>query len=234
LIVLSPQAHIYKKGEKPAIHKNIKRIIAIPKKSLPEPSLHTKHFGFVEMASENLEDIDEELGERTYQTKKSEERHLQGARPAGEGIYAIVEHHGHTHLAYVLELPHDLGDVQKAFHIHHEGSLVITVKNPKAESTGGWSHPSKNIHLPNHLQDIFGNKKFSNANPVELLDYTGMQLILIGAAEDVVEELGKTGEEIEEFEKMDIKRLSDNKLFEELHMTKKEHPPEPLLKGKWK
>jgi len=234
-VVLAPQAHIYKKDEKPVSHKNIKRIIAIPKKFLPEPSRHAKHFGFIDLASENLADIDQELGEKTYTTKTSGERHLKGARPAGEGIYAIVEHHGHTHLAYVLELPHDLGDVQEAFHIHKEGSFVITVKNPNAASSGGWFNaPQKSVHLPSHLQDVFGDKKFSKANPVELLDYTGMQLILIGAAEDVVEELGKTGEEIEELEKMDAKRLSDDKLFQELHMTKKEHPPEPLLTGEWK
>jgi len=48
----------------------------------------------------------------------------------------VKHEQGHTHLAYVLELPKELGEVQKAFHIHEEGSFIISVKNPKREAKG--------------------------------------------------------------------------------------------------
>jgi hypothetical protein len=32
------------------------------------------------------------------------------ARPVGEGKYAIVDHNNHTELAFVLELPKELGE----------------------------------------------------------------------------------------------------------------------------
>jgi hypothetical protein len=69
---------------------------------------------------------------------------------------------------------------------------------------------------------------------VSLLNYDRAQLLLIGASSDVVKDLGKEGEQLEEFEKLDEKRLTDDKLFKELHLTKKDHPPQPLLKGTWK
>jgi hypothetical protein len=55
------------------------------------------------------------------------ERVLEPCRPLGEGYYAIVAHekHEHTHLVYVLELPKEIGTVQKAFNIREEGIILI-------------------------------------------------------------------------------------------------------------
>lgn len=41
----------------------------------------------------------------------------------------------HTYLVYELALPHQLGDVQHALHIHDEGGMTLQVKNPDAPST---------------------------------------------------------------------------------------------------
>jgi len=236
LIILWPQGHIYKKGEPtPPKHHNVKRIIIVPKKTLPDIKHHGRNFAVVEKVSENLDVIDKDLGEFNYETKAThQKRHLEGARPAGEGIYAIIKKHGHTHLAYVLELPHDIGEVQKAFNIDKEGSFIINVKNPDIQSDFGGYSSSKNPGFPIELMNKFEGRRWCPVDPVEFLNYENAQVLLIGAAEDVVKDLGKEGEELEEFEKIDEKRLTDDKLFKELHLTKAEHPPQPLLEGTWK
>ena len=45
--------------------------------------------------------------------------------------YFAPEPGSSTLVAYVLEMPEKLGEVQKEFQIHQEGSFIITVKNPK-------------------------------------------------------------------------------------------------------
>ena len=62
------------------------------------------------------------------------------ARPVGEGKYAIVNHNNHTELAFVLELPKELGEAQKELGIEKEASYIITVINPKV--------PKREEYLP--------------------------------------------------------------------------------------
>jgi len=207
-----------------------KRVIAIPKKMLPDIKGHERYFAFVDMVTEKWsESLEEALGATDYTTKTKGARHLEGARPCGAGAYGIVKHHeGHTHLAFVLELPTDLGEVQEAFDIPKEGSYVITVKNP--HKTGAISGPEKKVHLPAELQEKFEDKKFIGVDPPQLLDHEGMELILIGAKEDIVAELGGPGEE----ERIEAKKLADDEIFKELHLKHKGHPAQPLISGEWK
>jgi hypothetical protein len=44
----------------------------------------------------------------------------------GEGVYGIVEHKLHTHLAFVLELQHEPGEVQRCFNIPKGAATTIT------------------------------------------------------------------------------------------------------------
>jgi len=236
-VVLWPQAHLMHKGEKPVASKGVKRVIVIPKKKLPDIGARERYWAVMEFASENMDELDKDLGEKHYATHTRGERVLHGARPAGEGVYAIVEHKGHTHLAYALEMPHDLGEVQESFNIEKEGSFVIAVKNPQGAAATYFKSfvpEEKRVHYPKHLQDVFHGKRWAPAKPVELLNYPKSELLLVGSSENLVEEFGEVGEALEEMEKLDEKRLTDKTLFEELHMTKKEHPPQPLLKGEWK
>lgn len=117
-------------------------------------------------------------------------------RPVGEGVYAICEHGEHTHLVYVLELPEELGDVQHEFNIEKEGSYILSVKNPEQPSSwGSWESTKHKPEYPSELKSVFeskrgfGTTKFHPANPTKLLDYSGGQILLIGAKEDIVEEL---------------------------------------------
>jgi len=213
------------------VHHRKHRLIAIAKKKLPDVHTRSRYWGFVDEASEEIENVRKDVDSVTYSTKTRGERKLEAARPAGEGVYAIIEHKGHTHLAYVLEQPEHLGEVQKAFNIEKEGSFIITVKNPAHPLSFG---PSEKEELPSHLLGVFRGRKFAPVNPTELLDYKGAEIIIIGASDDLKEEFGELGLELEKDEQEDAKKLSDHKLFDELHLDKKKFLSQPLLQGDWK
>ena len=106
-----------------------KRLILIGKKQLPDLHLRGRPFwGLIEQVGTKIENVSDNLNEEHYDTKTKGERTVEGARPCAEGIYAIIEHKGHTHLAYILELPKEIGPVQKAFRIEKEGSFIVSVK----------------------------------------------------------------------------------------------------------
>src|SRR3954470_12241741 len=86
--------------------KQIYREIIIGQKELPKiEERRERNWGFVKLVVKDAKELEGELAEVEYTTKTRGERKRAPARPAGEGVYAIVRHDGHTHLAYSLELP---------------------------------------------------------------------------------------------------------------------------------
>lgn len=55
----------------------------------------------------------------------------------------------------------------------------------------------------------------------------------MGVADNLVEEFGSKGQQIEAAEKKDMAGASQMKLFEELRLSEEEFPPDPLLSGQW-
>jgi hypothetical protein len=215
------------------------RLLIIAKKRLPDVNKHERFYGFVDRVSHRIEDIEVNLQPATYTTKTRGERHVPGARPIGEGVYALVKHGNHTHIAYVLELPEEPKGVQKEFKVEREGSYVVSVKNPNVSSDweGGFHRSSKKVQYPpelmKHFTGVAGRPiKFASATP-KLLDAEGAELIFTGARGDLKTEFGEVGEYLEELEHVDARKLTSDKLWKELHMDKQAHPPEPILEGKW-
>jgi hypothetical protein len=66
------------------------RLITIARKRLPDIGEHERTWGFVDMVADSARAIEQALRERKYQTKTRGERTLPVARPAGEGVYAVV------------------------------------------------------------------------------------------------------------------------------------------------
>ncbi|MBI4497430.1 MAG: hypothetical protein HY689_05980 [Chloroflexi bacterium] len=197
------------------------RLLIIGHKQLPEVENGARrpYWGFVE---------------NVFQTPEELERDLRGAgdqpaaRAAGEGVYAIASHEGHTHLAYALELPEQLGEVQAALHIEKEGSYLLSIKNPEQRSRAGVGlAPEQRAHFPEELQRRFEGRNFIDADPPRLLDYPGAEVLLIGAAEDVSQELG-----IELYPEHETAATAD--VFTELRLDRQQHPVEPLLRGVWR
>jgi len=205
------------------------RLIIIGEKHLPAVSGggDRKSWGFVEKVASRPEEVEDELDPEVYETKTRGERQLPTARPAGEGIYAIVRHSGHTHLAYALELPVEPGEVQQALNIVKEGSYIIVVKNPEAPSPPGVGLDElRRARFPEELQKRFAGRRFIPVDPPDFLDYEGVEILLVGTRQDVFAELGLQLNPEHETE-------ATAEIFNDLKMERSLHPLTPLFKGKW-
>jgi hypothetical protein len=205
------------------------RLIIVGEKRLPAVTRggDRKSWGFIEKVAHQAEDVEDELDPETHRTKTRGERHQPAARPAGEGVYAIVRHGDHTHLAYVLELPAEPGEVQRALNIVEEGSYIISVKNPEAPSPPGLGlDEARRAHFPKELLERFGGRRFISVDPPDFLDYEGAEILLIGAGQGISEEHGLHLNPEHETE-------ATAEIFNHLRLEKSLHPTMPLLKGRW-
>ena len=109
--------------------KNLYRLLVIGKKSLPE--IRESEARSSERYRARVGGIFDDPIQLTNELLSKEFREGDMARPVGEGKYAIVDHNNHTELAFVLELPKELGEAQKELGIEKEASYIITVINPK-------------------------------------------------------------------------------------------------------
>ncbi|KAJ3044647.1 hypothetical protein HDV00_001573 [Rhizophlyctis rosea] len=208
------------------------RMIVLTRKKLPEINQRSRYWGFNRAVVKQPQELKQYLEAETSDTKTRGERHINAARPCGEGVYSIVDHHGHTHIAYVLELPEEPGEVQQAFNIEKEGSFIITVKNPETESPpwAGLSDKQK-ATFPKDVEELFKGRRFIPANPTTLLDYNHAEFVLIGASDDITGELGDAGQDLEDWEKDEhhqVVKLQEDKLFNELKLEHEKFKSEPL------
>lgn len=181
------------------------------------------------LTTSDPEDIKQEiLVPAEYSTETRGKRRIAAASPVGEGKYSIVQHDNHTELAYILELPEVPGPTQREFEIKKEASYIISVKNPDISVKGFAAFSS--ARKPEYSKDIvekFGNRRWINVDDPQLLNYTNIQLLLIGARKkDVEEELGIDIDEEKE-------TLNSSDLYRELMIMKNQIPMKSLLKGKF-
>jgi hypothetical protein len=205
------------------------RLIVIGGKRLPalSGSGDRKTWGFVDKVADRAEDVEDELDPRTYLTQTRGERHVAPARPAGEGVYALVRHGEHTHLAYVLELPAKPGDVQQALNIAPEGSYIVAVKNPEAPSPqDAGLDETRRARFPKPLAERFRGRRFIAVDPPDFLDHKGAEIVLVGAGAALVEELGLELEPQHE-------TATTAEIFRHLKLERSLHPLTPLFEGKW-
>ncbi|MBI2413350.1 MAG: hypothetical protein HYV24_09085 [Deltaproteobacteria bacterium] len=204
-------------------YKDLYRLITIGRKELPDTETHERNWGLVKRVGRNPDDVEDELDDEVYSTKTMGLRRLPAARPAGEGVYEIVKHDDHTHLAYKLELPKRPGMVHDEFDIEEEGSYIITVKNPEnpAQAGGGLDEEQK-AEFPQRLKKRFEGRSFVNAVPTELLDYEGAELVLAGAREESDIEL-----------KPEAETEASAEIFRDLKLEREKHPVKPLFEGEW-
>src|SRR5512135_1633268 len=204
------------------------RLITIGRKRLPEAADGGQsHWAFVERVFGGADELREALSGATYETETRGARHLPAARPAGEGVYALVRHGRGTVLAYALELPERPGGVQEAFHIEPEGRFVLAIKNPDAGSPAGVGlEGDRRADFPAHLKERFGDRRWVAADPPEFLDYEGAELVLIGGRVEADADLGIDLEPQPEDE-------NSAEVFKDLHLEKSERIIKPLFEGTW-
>ncbi|HEV7897668.1 MAG TPA: hypothetical protein VGP31_07500 [Planosporangium sp.] len=203
------------------------RLIVVGAKRLPAVTGHERAWCFVDKVVSRPDELREALEQRRYRTKTRGERVQPPARPAGEGAYVIARHDGHTHLAYELELPRQPGEVQRELNIEREASYVVTVKNPRLPPLPGTGRRGRGEPaLPRELLDRFGTRRFIPLDPPDFLDHPGTELVLIGAAEDASEELGVDLD-------AEVERAARRTVFDDLRISRRNRPVEPLFAGRW-
>lgn len=202
------------------------RSVIIGRKRLPDVGEHERNWGFVEAITDSGKAIEEGLRRDEYETKTRGERVRPAARPAGEGVYAVLRDEGGLRLAYALELPDQPGPVQKALNIAPEASFVISIANPERSSPpeAGLRDEDQPVY-PKKLQEEFRGRRFAD-QPLKLLDYEGAEIVFVGARRHPEKRYQVDLEaEDEEPESAEI--------FKELRFAKSRHPVEPLLTGDW-
>ncbi|GAA5844738.1 hypothetical protein JCM9279_002904 [Rhodotorula babjevae] len=196
---------------------SIHRLIVVGKKALPDAAESSRPlWAQVDGVADDLKQFKDGLGAYTYETKTMGTRHQPGARVAAAGAYVLhtTEHPPenssnasavyHTHFAYEIAVPHDMGEVQKALHLQHEGVFTLQVKNPDSAATNptvGNQPESKHPQFPPELKHLF-TTKFIPANPPSLLNYPGAELLLVPSKHTAKEDIGDTAEkELDDEEK---------------------------------
>jgi hypothetical protein len=203
------------------------RLLIVGRKKLPAPEEHDRFWAFVWRVFKDRAALNEELGYGEYQTKTRGVRKIPAARPAAEGIYTIVRHGEHTHLAYFLELPKHEGPVDHELNIKREASYIIAVKNPQTPSPpNAGLGPKQEAEFPKELQQKFRGRRFIPVDPSDFLNYQGAQIVLIGARENAEEELGI------EFTPDDENECTAD-VLKDLRLPR-EIVREPLFEGQWK
>ena len=203
------------------------RVAVLGRKRLPEAGRHERIWGFIESIAKQGSAVENEFREHEYETKTRGERTLPPVRPAGEGVYALIQRGRNLHLTYELELPEKPGEVQQELNIERQAAYILSIRNPGTPSPPGAGLPGREeAHYPKPLQQEFRGRRFASEDP-RLLDYEGAEFILVGARTDPERAYDiDIQAEHETADKADI--------FRQLRMDRHEHPVEPLLKGEWR
>jgi hypothetical protein len=202
------------------------RRMIVGRKRLPDPDSHEREWAFVAEVTSDPAELRDDIERFEYETKTRGARVQPEARPAGEARYAIVDHDGHTHLAYWLELPREPGEAQRMLGIEREASYIVAVRNPDAPAPPGMGlSEHQRADFPAELRERFDGRRFVALNPPGFLDYPGAEVVLIGASSEASAELGI---ELD----AQAERLEDAHIFEELRLHPEDLPVEPLEHGR--
>lgn len=166
------------------------RLLALPKKVLPV-SGKDKFMTFVEKAKTSFRDLKESfMPGSDYATKTAGTSHQPPVTPLAEGVYAITSTGRESHLAYIITIPSELGEVQKDLGLKDRGSFVTSVKNPTTPAPNNASLP-QGPDYPKELLDEFRGLRWTPLAP-KFLDYANAQFLVIGESyENAVEQRPK-------------------------------------------
>ena len=157
------------------------RLLALPKKVLPK-SGKDKFVTFVENCKTSFSELKESfLTGSEYETKTLGTRHTAPVTPLAEGIYAITSTGRESHLAYIVNIPSELGEVQTDFGLKQRGSFVASVKNPDQPPTAGAQQQNvpPGPQYPKEIIEEFGGLRWKPLEPHHL-DYDQASFLIIG------------------------------------------------------
>ncbi|TGJ79781.1 hypothetical protein E0Z10_g8986 [Xylaria hypoxylon] len=215
------------------------RLIAVPKKVFPR-SGRDRWIAFVEKSESSLKTLKEKfLSSSDYETKTVGTRHNPAATPAAEGVYAITTTGRESHLAYMITLPSELGEVQTELGLREKGSFILSTRNPQYDAPRGTALPEG----PDYPKEVLDEFRALRWMPSQLhhLDYVNTQILLIGESsgikkatepqkEDEEEGKEKPGDELETLEDEDAHRMEalrddeSGAIFADLGALAKDYP----------
>ncbi|KAH0164285.1 hypothetical protein KCU67_g5218, partial [Aureobasidium melanogenum] len=219
------------------------RLFALPKKVFPRGP-NDKFMVFVERAKASMDELKKDFFQSSeYETQTAGNRTTHPITPLGEGVYAITTTgtRSESHLAYMLTIPQEPGQMQEDVGIRSKGSFVLSLKNPtvKGPSYATLDQPAE---FPQDVIDAFHGRSWMPAQPKHL-DYANAQLLMIGESLDDSHALEATSndqksdnketpqEEIEKLEHEDELRVEhlkgDDTVFADLGLSHKEYPSVP-------
>ncbi|KIW69171.1 hypothetical protein PV04_05064 [Phialophora macrospora] len=234
-LVMRPIPLDAKLGDGPIGGEGNCRLLTLPKKVLPK-SGRDRFLTFVEKSKTSFAELKETfLTGSDYQTKTQGTKHTAPVTPLAEGVYAITSTGRESHLAYIINIPAELGEVQKDFGLKPRGSFVVSVKNPEQPPTGQQNVPS-GPHYPQEIVDEFRGLRWKPLEP-KYLNYDHAQFLMIGGdfekateqrPKDERENNAPPEQELEKLEGEDeirVKHLKgDDAIFSDLHVTSKDMP----------
>lgn len=238
-IVIRPIEKEAKLGDGTISDAGNSRLIAIPKKVLPQTG-KDRWIAFVEKSHASFKTLkDEFLSAEDYETKTAGTRHSPAATPIGEGIYAITTTGRESHLAYILTLPSELGEVQKEIGLRERGSFIISTRNPDYEAPA-YARLPQGPSYPKEVKEEFRALRWMPTKPHHL-DFVNTQFLLVGESsgiekatepqkKDEREGKEKPLEEMEKLEDEDTHRMEDLKgddsaaIFDDLEVNAKDYP----------
>ncbi len=152
----------------------VSRRLVLGIRRIPELGGHECLSAIIDSTAETASDLTRDLGAEVA---------LAATRPrsAGEGFYVLVEHGGHTHLAYTLELAPTPEAQERQLRVELEASFIVAVRRPPAQPPRLYSA---------ELQAIFGAERFAFTRLPRLLDVAGCELVLIGPEPEEARRLG--------------------------------------------
>jgi hypothetical protein len=209
--------------------RDLYRLFVIGKKSLPE--IRTTEARRSERYWAKVGGIFHRPEDLTGELLADEYAKGDAARPVGEGKYAIVKHHDHAELVYLLEMPHKPGEAQEELGIEKEASYIISVINPKIPVPKDYPSAEEPPKYPESVLKEFGEGEnfISLARDLDLINYPNAQVILIGSREGnnvIRDEMGIDIREEEE-------TVHSADIFNRLHVEKGRVPIKPLSEGKF-
>ncbi|ETI25190.1 hypothetical protein G647_04563 [Cladophialophora carrionii CBS 160.54] len=234
-LVMRPIPLDAKLGDGPIGDEGNCRLLALPKKVLPK-SGKDRFITFVEKCKTSFAELKETfLTGSEYQTKTQGTKHTAPVTPLAEGIYAITSTGRESHLAYIINIPSEVGEVQTDFGLKQRGSFVVSVKNPEQPPTGQQNVPS-GPEYPQEIVDEFRGLRWKPLEP-KYLNYDHAQFLMIGEdyekateqrPKDQREDNAPPEQELEKLEGEDeirVKHLKgDDAIFTDLHVTAKDIP----------
>lgn len=238
-ILLRPIEKDAKLGSGPIGDAGNSRLCAIPKKTLPQTG-KDRWISFVEKTGASFQQLkDEFLASNDYDTKTAGTRHTPAATPVAEGVYAITSTGSDSHLAYILTLPEELGEVQKEIGLKPKGSFIISTRNPQYPPPNNARLP-KGPEYPEEVLKEFRSLRWMSTLPKHL-DYVNTQFLLVGESSGVEKALEpqkadekenkeEPAEELEKLEEEDLQRLkglSDDdsgRIFADLKVKADDYP----------